>query len=306
MNLIALLLILISAIIHALWNLLAKQSCDKLAFIWWSMLAILVIYFPLFLWYLRQSSPLLDENWSWPIVSGFFQAAYCALLALAYEQGDLSIIYPLSRGSAPIFITIGAILLLDERLSLAGIAGISIVVFGIYIIHLHSLQFSDLLKPIRTLTQKDSQLGILTGVTIAAYHIVDKKGISTIHPVVYLYLVQIVLFVFLSIFVFWYIHRKNRALRNLKIPFRGFSLLKREWEVSKLPIILVGCLCYFAYLLVLFAMSIAQVSYVATIRNFSIVVATVLGAAVLKEPYASMRLPASILITLGIILIALS
>jgi len=111
LNLIALLLILISAVIHALWNFLTKQSRDKLSFIWWSMLAILFIYFPLFLWYLRQSSPFLNENWFWPILSGFFQAVYCALLALAYEQGDLSIIYPLSRGSAPVFITIGAILL---------------------------------------------------------------------------------------------------------------------------------------------------------------------------------------------------
>ena len=306
MNFVALLLILISAVIHAFWNLLAKQSRDKLAFIWWSMLAILFIYLPLFLWYLHQSSPPLHANWFWPIVSGFFQTAYCALLAFAYEHGDLSIIYPLSRGSAPIFITIGAMLLLAERLSLTGIVGILIVVFGIYILHLHSLQFSDLFKPIRLLTQKDSQFGISIGLTIAAYHIVDKKVISAIHPVVYLYLVQIFLFVFLSIFVFWHIRWKNRNLRALNAPLHVFSSLKREWEVSKLPIVLVGFLCYFAYLLLLFAMSMTPVSYVATVRNFSIVVATVLGAIALKEPYASTRLPASIFITLGIILIAVS
>ena len=120
MNLVALSLILISAIIHALWNLLMKQSRDKLAFIWWSILVILFIYFPLFLWYLRQSSLPSQENWFWAMVSGFFQALYCVLLSFAYEQGDLSIIYPLSRGSAPIFITIGAILLLAEQLSLTG------------------------------------------------------------------------------------------------------------------------------------------------------------------------------------------
>ena len=306
MNFIALLLILTSAVIHALWNLLAKQSRDKLAFIWWSMLAILFIYFPLFLWYLRQSSWPWSENWFWPIVSGFFQAVYCVLLSFAYEQGDLSIIYPLSRGSAPVFITIGAILLLDERLSLTGVIGISTTVFGIYILHLHSLQFSELLKPIRSLTQKDSQLGVLTGITIAGYHIVDKKAISAIHPLVYLYLVQIFLFIFLSIFVFWYTCRKDHASGLLKSTIIGFSQLKREWKANKLHIILVGFFCYFAYLLVLFAMSMTQVSYVATVRNFSIVVATVLGATALKEPYASMRLPASLLITLGIILIAVS
>jgi drug/metabolite transporter (DMT)-like permease len=270
------------------------------------MLAILFIYFPLFLWYLRQSSPFLNENWFWSILSGFFQSAYCALLALAYERGDLSIIYPLSRGSAPVFITIGAILLLDERLSLTGIIGISIVVFGIYILHLRSLQFSEMLLPIRSLTQKDSQLGILTGVTIAAYHIVDKKAVSAIHPIVYLYLVQIFLFIFLSIFVFWCIYQRNRTLQPLKSSFHGFSSLKREWEANKLSIVLVGFFGYFAYLLVLVAMSMTQISYVATVRNFSIVVATILGTTVLKEPYASMRLSASLLITLGIILIALS
>ena len=306
MNFVALSLILISAIIHALWNLLAKQSRDKLVFIWWSMLATLFIYFPLFFWYLRQSSLPLSENWFWPIVSGFFQAVYCVLLSFAYEQGDLSIIYPLSRGSAPVFITIGSMLLLDERLSLTGVIGILIVVFGIYILHLHSLQFSDLLKPIRSLTQKDSQFGILTGVTIASYHIVDKKAISAIHPIVYLYLVGFFICVFLSIFVFWHIRWKGRTLPGLKVPIFVFSSLKREWEVSKLPIVLVGFLCFFAYLLALFAMSMTQVSYVATVRNFSIVVATVLSAMALKEPYASMRLSASILITLGIILIAVS
>lgn len=270
------------------------------------MFAILFIYFPLFLWYLHQSSASLGEDLLWAIVSGLFQTVYCALLSLAYEHGDLSIIYPLSRGSAPVFITIGAILLLKEQLSLIGVIGISIVVFGIYIIHLHSLQFSDLIKPIRSLTQKDSQLGISTGVTIAAYHIVDKKAISAIHPVIYLYLVQIFLFIFLSIFVFGRIYRENRSLQTLRSSFRGFSSLKREWQVSKLYIILVGFLCYFAYLLVLFAMSMTQVSYVAAVRNFSIVVATILAATALKEPYLAMRLPASIVITLGVILIAVS
>ena len=306
MNFIALLLILISAVIHAFWNLLAKKSYNKLAFIWWSMLAILLIYFCPFLWYLRKSNIPLDENWFWPIVSGFFQAAYCVLLAFAYEQGDLSVIYPLSRGSAPVFITISAMALLGERLSLTDIIGISIVVFGIYILRLRSLQLSDLLKPIRSLTQKDSQFGILMGVAISAYHIVDKKTISSIHPMVYLYLVQIVLFVFLSIFVFGQISWEKRPLWNIKTPALGFADLKHEWQVSKLPIILVGFLCYFAYLILLFAMSITQVSYVATVRNFSIVVATLLAATVLKEPNVSMRLTASILITLGIILIAVS
>jgi len=82
--------------------------------------------------------------------------------------------------------------------------------------------------------------------------------------------------------------------------------LKYEWKANKLHIILVGFLVYFAYLLVLFSMSMTPVSYVATVRNFSIVVATVLGAVVLKEPDVSMRLAASILIILGIILIAVS
>jgi len=268
-----------------------KRSRDKLAFIWWMMVVIVIIYLPLFVAYVRGLSGYFADKWYLPVVSGFFQCAYCILLAYAYEQGDLSIVYPISRGLSPIFIAVFAGLFLHEQISIPEIAGIAIVVVGVYILRLQSLKLSDLIRPIKAIAcRRDSQLAIILGGAISGYHLIDKKGIEGIHPLAYLYLVQIVLFVMLSLFT---------------IPKVGWKALKLEWKIGKGWIILVGILCFFAYLLILFAMNIAQISYIGATRNVSIVVATLLGVLVLKEGFMELRLIASILIVVGIIILTI-
>ena len=285
----ALLLILASAVIHATWNLIMKRSRDKLAFIWWTMVVIVIMYLPLFLVYGSGVSGYLADKWYFPIISGLFQFAYCILLAYAYERGDLSIVYPISRGLAPVFIAVPAYLFLHERISIPEIAGIAIIVMGVYVLHLQSLKPADLIRPIKAIaSHRDSQLAVIIGGVISGYHLMDKKGIEGINPFAYLYLVQAILLVMLSLFT---------------IPKVGWKTLKLEWKLGKGWIILVGILCFLAYLLVLFAMSIAQVSYIGAVRNVSIVFATFLGAVVLKEEFMGLRLIASILVVVGIIIL---
>jgi len=285
----ALLLVLISAIIHASWNLIMKRSRNKQAFIWWTMVVIVTIYLPLFFVYGRGVSGYFADKWYFPVMSGFFQCAYCILLAHAYEQGDLSIVYPVSRGLSPILIAVFAYLFLHERISMLEIAGIGIVVLGVYVLHLQSLKLSDLIRPIKAVAhRRDSQLAIVLGGVISGYHLIDKKGIEGIHPFAYLYLVQVVLLVMLSLFT---------------IPKIGWKTLKLEWKLGKGWIILVAILCFLAYLLILFAMNIAQVNYIGAVRNVSIVVATLFGVLVLKEGFMELRLPASILVVVGIIIL---
>lgn len=134
---VALAIVLVAAFLHACWNFLAKKSHNKLVFIWWFLLIAAIVYAPMFL-YLRSSVTISMHGWRCIIATGILHALYFWFTAGAYERGDLSLVYPLSRGSGPLFVPILAIVFLDEKLSISGAAGISLIIFGIYSVHLQS------------------------------------------------------------------------------------------------------------------------------------------------------------------------
>jgi uncharacterized membrane protein len=178
-------------------------------------------------------------GWSCIVATGILHTFYFFFVGSSYEQGDLSVVYPLARGFGPFWVPILAVVILGERLSLPGIIGIALVVAGIYAIHLKSFSFKAL----------------LTGCTIAAYSLVDKMGVKSVHPAVYIYFIFLIPLIFLTPYV---LIKERRAL-------------KPEWQINKGPIMVVGFLVAFTYLLVLFAMQTSNVSYVVAVREVSIV-----------------------------------
>ena len=282
-------IVLVAAFFHASWNYLAKRSRNKIAFIWLSILISNILYIPMFV-YFWPAVIISPVGWVCIVATGILHAFYFWFMGGAYERGDLSLVYPLSRGSGPLFVPILAVLIMNEQLSISGGFAIALIIAGIFIIHLRSVSIQSFLEPFRALRGSASLWAFCTGGTIAGYSLVDKIGVSIVYPPVYIYLMFVISLLLLSPYVF------------VKVRLD----LKKEWDINKIQIIIVGFLDLFTYLMILFALRISKVSYVAAAREVSIVFSAIIGIMLLQEKNAPQKLVGAVLICFGVILIDLS
>lgn len=280
------LILLLAAAIHSLWNLLAKKSLDKQVFLWLTLLVGAVLFLPLFY---HHYSGIPVAGWAFIILSAGLEAVYYLLLGRAYQHGDLSLVYPVARGSAPLFVAFFAFFFLEEAVSPAGFAGIVLIVAGIYTLHLKATDREGLSAPFRSLKERTSQLALLTGLATAGYSTVDKAGVGQVNPFLYIYLVFVVSAVLLAPYM---VYKSEMVIR--------------EWRENKKGIAAVAVMNFSAYLLVLFAMTTSKVSYVSSVREISVVFAALLGILVLREPFGGMKILGSLFIFSGIVCIALA
>ncbi len=282
-------IVLIAAFLHAFWNTLAKKSRIKIVFIWWFILIACIFYSPLFL-YFYAAIEISAVGWACIVATGILHALYFFFVGGSYERGDLSLAYPLARGFGPFLVPILAVILLREQLSPSGIAGIALVVIGIYLIHLRSFSLQSFFEPFAAIRGNASIWALLTGCTITAYSLVDKVGVGLVNPPVYIYLMFVISLLLLTPYV---LIKERKGL-------------KLEWQTNKGPILVNGFLVLFTYMLILFAMQISNVSYVAVAREVSIVFSALFGIIWLGESHRQQRLIGSILIALGVVFIGLS
>lgn len=282
-------IVAVAAFLHASWNYLAKKSRNKLAFIWWAILFSVILFFPMFIYY-WPAATISSAGWVCIVATGVLHAFYFWFMSGAYERGDLSLVYPLARGSGPLFVPILAVLLLNEQLSISGVLGITFVIVGIFSIHLRPFSIQSMLEPFLALRGGASLWALCTGGTIAGYSLVDKVGVTNVYPPVYIYLMFVITLLLLSPYVFV----KERLD------------LKKEWNINKIQILIVGFLDLFTYLMILFALQISKVSYVAAVREVSIVFSALIGIMLLQEKHAPQKLAGAGLISIGVILIGLS
>ncbi|MGE5618712.1 MAG: EamA family transporter [Sphingomonadaceae bacterium] len=290
MTTLALILVVASALMHSIWNLLYKRAKDKPAFAWLFGLAAVVIYLPAFL-LLVGRQPIPPEGWYLVAASGVIHTLYFAFLGRGYSVGDLSLVYPLARGTGPLLVPIWAFTFLGERLSTSGMAGILAVVSGIYMLHLRQLSWSGLLQPLRSIRTRPTQIALLSGLLISLYTVVDKMGASYLQPLVYMYLWTVVF----SLLYGPYVLRTS-----------GWATVTAEWQVNARSIVAVAFLMVLTYTLVLFAMTMSNVSYVAATRELSVVFGAAMGTLLLRESYGKAKLGGSILIAIGVAMIGLA
>jgi len=292
LDLVPLSLVLLAALLHAAWNFLVKGSEDPLTALWAALCAALVFYFPLFL--LRLPGAQFEPGgWIFVLATGVLHTVYFFTLGLAYRAGDLSAVYPLARGSAPLMVVVLAAFFLKERISLAGGAAILLVVAGIYVIHLKGFRAGDWLSPIRRGRETAVRWALATGLTTAAYSVVDKAGVARVSPEIYIYL----MFLLSILFMAPYTLTGARAVRVRELLRDRAALLRTA----------AGGICTMAgYMLVLFAMRMSKVSYVVAAREVSVVIGAALGVFVLKEGGARQKLLGSALIAGGLTLLALA
>ena len=282
-------LVLVAALLHAGWNFLAKKSRNKMAFIWWFLLIASIGYLPMLLFF-RLELMVTPAGWACIVATGVLHALYFWFMGGAYERGDLSLVYPLSRGSGPLLVPILAVTFLHEQLSPAGVLGIILVVAGIYTIHLKSFSADSFFEPLRAMRGSASIWALCTGATIAGYSLVDKVGVGLVYPPVYIYLMFVISLLLLSP----YMLTRERAALQL------------EWRVNRGPILIDGFLVLFTYMIILFAFRLSKVSYVVAAREVSIVISALMGIIWLKEAHAPQKMAGSVLIALGVVFIGLS
>lgn len=281
----ALTLILVAAFIHASWNYLLKRSGGGTVFVWLFAALSAVLYAPLAIgvvWWTRP--PLTWISFTLMLVSAVLHTAYYLLLDRGYRSGgDLSLVYPLARGSGPLITVFVAILLLGERPSGVAVFGAALVACGAVL----------LTGNLARMRERGSLLAVvyalLTGCMIASYTVVDKLAVAA--------------FVVPPILLDW-ASNCGRVLLMTPLALRAPGEITPTWRRAKKEIIAVAVLCPLSYILVLTAMVFTPVSYVAPAREVSILIAAVMGAQLLKEGETARRLAAAAAMVAGIICLA--
>lgn len=269
-------LVLMAAVMHAGWNTLVKvggEPAIRLAITnGFSALVVLPLIF-----FLELPAP---ESWPYLLASLGVHIFYYSFLSMSYRAADLSLIYPIARGAAPPFVAIGAFLLAGETLSFLGIASIGIISMAICMLALHP-------SILRT-SGKAVIYAFVTALSIATYTVIDGTGArlsdNALSYVSWLFVIDGVGFVAI-IFVL-----KRGALK---------SQLVENWKQG----ITSGVLHVGSYGLVVWAMVMTPMTYVSALRETSVIIAALIGAKFLKEPFGARRIVSACLIVLGIVLL---
>ena len=277
----ALLLVVGAAVCHSAWNLIFKSEPRRLQAFLGALTIATALCAPVAL--VHSPADLSSGTWALVLLSGALETAYVVALTAAYEVGDLSLVYPIARGTAPLLVVPLAVLLLGERPSPLGLLGIALVVVGIF----------GAYRPADHQGAGSARgavaLAMVTGVMIAGYSLVNKVGVQRAPVPLWAFLVFAV----------------DTVLLALVLVLRGHELWPRgrtAWGRAAA----VGALMLAAYLGVLGAMSLAPVSYVVAGREVSIVITALAGALVLREPQSTRRTAAAAVIFVGLVLLSVS
>src|SRR5499433_1988772 len=243
--------------LHAGWNALAKRGRDPVVFLWCATVASTVVLIPFGVWIIARDGLRAAVL---PFVAGTIalHAVYFYALGRAYGSGAYSLVYPVARGLGVALVPLVALVVFDERLSPLGTLGVALVVVGI--VSLHVLPPGTASWPGRAIFWP-----VLTGLTIAAYSILDKAGVGRLNPVAYMLLLM-----------------AGCALLGLPLLWVRADVVRREvagWRT----IVAAAVMSALAYTLVLFAFRLSKTGYVVAARELSIVLSVVIGSVWLRE-----------------------
>jgi drug/metabolite transporter (DMT)-like permease len=282
MPVLALLLLLTSAFLHAIWNLLLKRSQEKYISMGWQVLISGVFAFCLLIF--TGFPP--RSMWLFALISMSLEAVYFILLSNAYSDHDFSLVYPIARGTAPAFLMLWSILFLQEKPTVGGMLGISMIVSGMVIIGATSL-----------IQSRGSRLhikGVVTALAVALiislYTLIDGTAVKNGPPLPY----ALTMFMFVPVLTTTYNVRRF-----------GWKHFAAAWNGPRIPLILAAVLGVVAYLLALSAYTFAPLSYSGAIREVSVVIGAFLGWQFLEEKMGGTRVLGSIVIFAGILVIAI-
>jgi len=286
MEALTLALIIATAAMHASWNAIAKVSRNTIALMWWATIFGVVGYG---VWLVTGPGIFLNSGSRLPfLISAVCETGYFITLVKGYSRGDLSLVYPLSRGSAPIFAAFLAAVVLGQELPWVGYAGILLMVLGVYVASL-PVEGSRLVEFTSILRNSAAGWALASGVFIAIYSVSDQVAVAATNPLVYNW------WVFFGNAVLWapVVWRGSRSKSNM-------TELRDNWR----GVAVTGVLSVGSYAAALAALTLTSASYVVAGRGLSVIIGACLGSFLLKERFGAVRILGAVLMVVGLGLIA--
>ncbi|MDD2365862.1 MAG: EamA family transporter [Desulfuromonadaceae bacterium] len=289
MSHVAFTLIIFSAVMHALWNLLVKRSRHKTVFIWWMFIASGGLF--------SLVLPFIPEPFLLPNLHTLLMVSIGSLCFVlyhlfngrAYRGGDLSVVYPLCQTSM-IYVPVWGLVLLGERLSFSGIAGIFLVVSGTYSIQLQRVSMAELIRPFRNLKSPSVRDALSAGFIYSIGSVAEKSGVRDYSPLYFTY-IMVLMMLFLMSF---------NMLRSKYRPMIAAEL-REHWRL----ILCSGPVMMLSFLTFRYGLNLSPVSYAVPVRQVSIVIGVLIGILFLKESFGRIRFVSAMLIMAGVVLIRL-
>jgi drug/metabolite transporter (DMT)-like permease len=276
-------LVIVAAFIHASWNILLKRVRGGLSFLWFVDILQGFVFAPWIAWVIWSEKPTLGfTEWFFIVGSAVIHIAYYFFLQRGYRLGDLSLVYPIARGSGPMLSSIVAILFLGERPGVLGILGIMAIGVGIFFLA------GGIRNPHPDI-RAAIIAGLLTGMSIATYTVWDKYAASVIY-------VSPILLNLLA--------NPLQALLLTPLVWNRRADISTYWKQSRPELFGITILNPISYILILLAMTVAPVSQIAPVREVSTLIGAVIGGRLFAEQHLRSRLAAASIIVLGVIAIA--
>ncbi len=282
----ALALIVIAAFVHVVPHVAIKGARERTPFVWWMLLVNGVAYAPLLAFARSAPSP---STAGLIVASGLAEVAFLLALSRAYATGALSVAYPLSRGTAPLFLLLFAIVFLHERVSPTGVTGLLLIAAGIYLLNLRTAPGPNAAATlVPSFHTPAAAWAITAGFCTAAYTAIDKAGVARMHPFAYLEAVMLV-----------------ALIAYTPLAWRcGWASLRSEVVHSPVRVLIAGLTMPLAYALVLWAMHLgARASYTGAVREVSVVVAAAVGVLAFREHLSLTRIAGTLAVLAGILAI---
>jgi drug/metabolite transporter (DMT)-like permease len=280
----ALALILASAVFHATWNLLAKRAGADTPFLWLAYIVGAIVFAPFAIGILVIARPELGgPAIVFVAVAIGLQTLYFATLTAGYRAGDLSLVYPIARASGPLLATIGAIAIFGEHPTALAIVGALAIVAGALFLtgDPRALQRDGAARAVG--------FALATGAVIALYTLWDKTAVAVvlIPPLLYDWMTVV-----------------GQALVVTPVALRRRDAVRNAWTRHCGAVIGVGVFSRLAYVLVLTALAVSPVSYVAPAREIGILIGAILGARVLAEGHVMRRGIGAAAMVVGVLALA--
>ena len=270
------LLIFFAALLHALWNIIIKSLNNSLVGIAVKVFFQSIIFFPII--FIVQ--PPQGLTWFYLVCSSILHSIYFILLGSMYNRGDMTVIYPIARGCAPVFVTILSLIFLQDSISLVGIIGIITVSFGLVLLSLENFKIEMNIKIIG--------ISLFIALIISIYTFTDGIGVRSADMA--------------STYIVW-----NFFLGGwISIGYVFFTNKKELFELKLMDlmyILLATIISFTAYAIIIWSMKHIPIGFVSSMRESSIIFASLIGFYFLKEKIGYIRLLSGFIFFIGVYLI---
>ncbi len=285
-------LVLLAALAHAVWNIGAKKAGGGTHFVLMGALFVGVLWAPLGLWLAVHEVPQWGTTqWAAVLASALLHLIYYNTLLRGYREADLTVVYPVARGSAPLLSSAAAVLLLGESAGWGLAAGVVMMALGVFLIAGGPALWHRAHDPAQRARLRAGLLwGALTGALIASYTVLDGFAVKLL---------------LVSPIVLDYLGNLLRIPLMLPAAWRERATAARDWRMQWKVALLGAVLGPLAYVLVLYAMRLAPLSHVAPAREVSMLFAALLGGHLLGEADRGARLLGALAMAAGVVMLVL-